>query len=121
MGHWLQWAEGFVNQNDPMRRVTDRAPIITVYYASGYGDERVLSEGFTEKKPIPAYGKEPEPPGILVSDRSWLFRYGGTNVKLELPEEAVLPFECSEDGHWARRFRVPARVLNQYLKSRTAV
>lgn len=121
MGRWLHWAEGFVDRNDPMNRVQNRAALLTVYYAAGYGDERVLSAGFVDNEPTPAYGREPEPPGILVSDHLWLFEYGGKNVALELPEEALLPFECSEDGHWARRFRVPARVLNQYLKSGTVV
>jgi hypothetical protein len=116
LGRWLQWAERYVERSDPVRRVGERKKTVTLHYAAGYNGDRVLLDGFEEPADGRVYGREPEPPGILLCDYPWVMQYGGKDVQFDVPEDAVLPFECSEDGHWARRFRVPARVLNRLLK-----
>ena len=115
LGQWLEWAQEYTEQNDPAQRVRDREATICLHYNGGFDGERVLSKSFEEPEETRAYGKDPEPPGILVSDCRWLVGYGRKDIEFEVPEDAVLPFELSEDGHWARMFRVPARVLNRYL------
>lgn len=115
LGQWLEWAQEYTERNDPAQRVMDREATICLHYNGGFEGDRVLSKGFEEPEETRSYGKDPEPPGILVSDCEWLVGYGRKDIEIEVPEDAVLPFELSEDGHWARMFRVPARVLNRYL------
>jgi hypothetical protein len=62
------------------------------------------------------HGEKPEAPGNLLSDCEWAFQYGGKDIAFDVPVDAVLPFECSQDDRWARRFRVPARVSNRILR-----
>jgi hypothetical protein len=119
LGQWLEWAHEYTEQNDPAQRVRDRGTTIGLHYNGGYDAESALSKGFEEPEEAKGYGREPEPPGILLSDCRWLVDYGRKDVEFEVPEDAVLPFELSEDGHWARMFRVPARVLNRYLLRRS--
>ena len=116
LARWLAWATRYVDKNDPVLRVRERSHTITLHFAANYGSEHVLSKGFEERESSPRYGEKPEPPGILLSDYGWIVQYGGKDIAFDVPEDAVIPFECSEDDHWARRFRVPARVLNRLLK-----
>jgi hypothetical protein len=54
---------------------------------------------------------DPDRPGY-----PWQVDYWRQVITFEVPEEAVLPFECTVDGDWVRMFRVPARVLNRHVK-----
>ncbi|MCX6544140.1 MAG: hypothetical protein NTV05_06950 [Acidobacteria bacterium] len=116
LARWLTWATGYVDKNDPVRRVREREQTITLHFAASYGSEHVLSKGFEERESSPRYGEKPIPPGILLSDYAWIVQYGGKDIAFDVPEDAVIPFECSEDDDWARMFRVPARVLNRIRK-----
>ena len=63
------------------------------------------------------------PQGILVADRALLSESGlelheAVCFEIELPDKVLLGREWVEEGHVARRFLVPAAVLNRYLRRR---
>jgi hypothetical protein len=119
LGKWLAWASDYADKSDPLRRIRERnSKILTLYY-HGYDHSRVASEGFKEPE-LTGYGNEKQKPGIELTDRPPRRTSYESGLKLELPEELVLPYEWPQESDWYWRvFRVPAAVLNRTLDSST--
>jgi hypothetical protein len=116
LGKWLAWASDYADKSDPLRRIRDRnSKILTLYY-HGYDHSRVASEGFKEPE-LTGYGNEKEKPGIELTDRPPRRTAYEHALKLDLPEDLVLPYEWAQESDWYWRvFRVPAALLNDTLE-----
>jgi hypothetical protein len=116
LGSWLAWAAQHVETSDPLRHLRNRSNrMLTVYY-HGWDRDRVRQQGFTEPTST-GDGDDKTKPGIDLTcsppRESW---YGASALKLELPEDVLLPFEWAHESSWYyRTFRVPASVLNREL------
>jgi hypothetical protein len=86
-------------------------PNLTLYYY-GYDKDSVAERGFEERTPL-AWQKEKEPSGIELMARRPRLTSWERVMKLELPEDLLLPYEWAQESDWYwRTFRVPAALLN---------
>jgi hypothetical protein len=117
LGEWLGWAERYIELVDPLERFQAREHTLKLYYSGPEFDlERVRENGFKEPDAQPAYMREkPSPPGIRLQDRPNEEGYLSKSMELDLPEDAVLPYEVTTPGNVPRVFYVPARVLNRLI------
>jgi hypothetical protein len=78
-----------------------------------FDHSRVASEGFKEPD-LTGYGNGKSKPGIELTERPPRRTLYENGLKLELPEDLVLPYEWAQESDWYWRvFRVPATLLNQ--------
>jgi hypothetical protein len=116
LGKWLAWAASYVQTSDPLRYLRKRGGrTLTVYY-HGWDHARIPESGFSEPTSS-GYGNEKTKAGVDVTcsppRETW---FGRKALKLELPEDILLPFEWAYESSWYyRTFRVPATVLNRTL------
>ncbi len=118
LGRWLEWMSDHVEGSDPLQHLRQRkGKQLTVYY-HGYDHDRVSASGFTETESAP-YSKEKVPFGIELTERPAdkdLYYGYERALKVELPEDLLLPFEWAQESDWLWRvFRVPASLLNRTL------
>lgn len=100
---------------DVLRRLRTRQPSLTLYHCvSPYASAGIVRHGFQNEGP--AYGEDQEmPASVILTDVPMEGAYGGTVcVVIEVPEEAVLPYERLPEGKTYRRFRMPAEVANRF-------
>jgi hypothetical protein len=89
--------------------------MLTLYYY-GYDRDHVQRDGFKEPEPAP-YDREKFTAGIELTARPPRTTSYEHPLKLELPENFVLPYEWAQESDWYWRvFRVPATVLNRTLR-----
>ena len=115
LGRWLAWVDDYAQGMDVLRRFRARQPSLTLYHCvSTYAAAGIVRDGFQNEGP--AYGEDQEmPPSVILTDVPMEGAYGGTVcVVIDVPEEAVLPYERLPDGKTYRRFRVPADVANRF-------
>jgi hypothetical protein len=85
-------------------------------YYHGYDHGSVPEQGFTEPGP-PMYGQEKPKPSVELTCRPPRTTAYESALKVDLPEEVVLPFEWAQESDWYWRvFRMPAAVLNSSLR-----
>lgn len=119
LAKWLSWIEEQLEGSDPLRHLRERkGGTITVYYHH-WDRDRVAERGFSDPDTeAPRFGAEKEPRGVELTCRptngsSWSETAG---LKLELPEEFLLPYEWAQNSDWLwRTFRVPADALNRAM------
>jgi len=81
---------------------------------SSWQVDTVLKTGFADAPPSYVQSDE-RPASVTFRDVPMRGAYGGTTcIAIEVPEDAVLPFESLEDHLGYRQFEVPAEVANQY-------
>lgn len=116
LGQWLAWADHYVDVSDPLRRFTERAGRITLYFSGPeYEIRRINAVGFVDP-PLTEYGPEHAPTGVTVSDERVDRGWPDAHIALEVPNREVLPHETTRPGYRPRTFCVPACVLNRLLK-----
>jgi hypothetical protein len=75
---------------------------------------------YAEGPELTGYGNEKENPGIELTEPPPRHTFYEPGLKLELPEDVVLPYEWPQESDWYWRvFRVPAALLNRTLDSST--
>jgi hypothetical protein len=93
LGKWLSWAEAYANRSDPLNRFRERkSETLTLYYY-GYDRDKVAKEGFSEPE-LTRWGNEKTKPGIELTERPPRRTAYEPALKVELPEDAVLSYEC---------------------------
>jgi hypothetical protein len=97
VGKWLAWPETYANRSDPLNRFRKRTnDLITLYY-NGYDHDHVAQQGFREPD-VTGYGNEKTKPGIELTERPPRMTAYGRALKIELPEDVVLPFEWPQES-----------------------
>jgi hypothetical protein len=115
LGRWLAWADRRAESSDPLRRLRERSGKTIALYYQGYDEQEIKERGFSEPK-LSGYGNETTKPGVKLTERPPQRTYYEHGLKLELPEDVVLPYEWIQESDWLwRAFRVPADVLNRAL------
>ena len=115
LGRWLGWAKEHVEHTDPLRRCRQRSDRILTLHYYGYDRDRVAEDGFTEPEPV-SYSSEKFRAGVELTARPPRVTSYERALKLELPEDIVLPYEWAQESDWYWRvFRVPATLLNRTL------
>lgn len=115
LGRWLAWVDDYAQSMDVLRRFRTRQPSLTLYHCvSTYAAAEIVRHGFQNDGP--AYGEDQEmPASVILTDVPMEGAYGGTVcVVIDVPEEAVLPYERLPDGKTYRRFQVPSDVANRF-------
>jgi hypothetical protein len=120
LSEWLTWAERYIRVADPMERFRKRETMLKMYFSCNESElERIREDGFSEPGLPAAYAREEQsPPGIRLKDAPGGECYYSKSMELELPEDAVLPYEVTVPGYVPRVFCVPARVLNRLIGHR---
>ena len=104
-----------MRQSDPLRHLRDRAGRTLTLYYYGYDKDSVAERGFTEPMQH-AWDKEKTPAGVELTARPPSRTSWERALRLELPEDLLLPYEWAQESDWHWRvFRVPATVLNRVM------
>jgi hypothetical protein len=113
---WLNVVERWTDIADPLTVFRAPRKTLKLYYAAaGYDLAEVRRAGFHDPEPPARYGNEKAPPpGVQLVDRP-TSTWHSESMELELPEDAVLPYEVTAPGYIPRTFFMPARVLNGIL------
>ena len=89
-----------------------RIPVVT----GGIITLNAIVSGFEETSHTQGYGREEPKSGIALTNRPPRKTAYESAMKLELPEDMVLPYEWPQESDWYWRvFRVPAALLNRIL------
>ena len=115
VGKWMSWLSNHVETSNPLRHIRQRkGGTLTLYY-HGYDHHYVRERGFTESDP-PSYSQEKTRFGVELTCQPQRVSSYEQALKIELPEEFVLPYEWARESDWLYRvFRVPAGLLNRTL------
>lgn len=120
LGQWLDWIDRYLEDIDVLRAFRDRAAALMLYHcASNWQADSILKAGFTDAPASYAQSDE-RPASVAFTDVPMRGTYGGTTcIVIEVPEDAVLPYESLErEGY--RQFAVPAEVANRYERRAVA-
>jgi hypothetical protein len=113
LGRWLAWATDHVKRSDPIASWRCRSAELVSLYYYGYDHDRIPETGFSEPE---TYGDQKVTPGIELTERPPRRSGYSTGLKVDLPEDLVLPYEWPQESDWYFRvFRVPASLLNRTL------
>lgn len=109
LGQWLDWIDGYLDDIDVLRAYRDRASVLTLYYCvSSWEVDSILKTGFADQS-------DEHPANVVLTDVPMRDEYGGTMcIVIEVPEDAVLPYESLKDHEGYRHFAVPTEVVNRY-------
>jgi hypothetical protein len=115
LGRWLNWAHEQVKQSDPLRWCRHRTGRVVTLYYYGYDSRSVDADGFSESEPTTC-GEDKTKAGIKLTDRPPQASHYERPLRVELPEDLVLPYEWIQESNWYWRvFRPPAALLNETL------
>lgn len=115
LGQWLEWVDAYLEDIDVLRMFRNRTLTLTLYHCvSRWEIDRILRAGFTDA-PASYARSEERPSSVAFTDVPMRGAYGGTAcIVIEVPQDAVLPYESTADQDGYRRFAVPAEVANRY-------
>lgn len=115
LGQWLEWVDRYLDGVDALRIFRNRTATLTLYHCVSTWDvDRVPRTGFTDA-PVSYAQSEERPSSVAFTDVPMRGAYGGTVcIVIEVPQDAVLPYESTENQDSYRRFAVPAEVANRY-------
>jgi len=85
--------------------------VLVLYHCiSNWQVESILKNGFVD-----AAQSDEHPASVVFTDVPMRGVYGGTTcIVIQVPEDAVLPFESLETDDSHRQFAVPAAVANRF-------
>jgi hypothetical protein len=116
LGKWLAWASEHAEDADPLRQhpkaewADSHALLPRLRY------DRIAERGFRE---LTGYGSEKAKPGVELTCRPPRLTSWERALKLELPEDLLLPYEWAQASDWYwRTFLAPAALLNSVLALR---
>jgi len=114
LGHWFDWASGYLQESDPLRVWRNPQPLITLYHpAYRYELQDILEKGFRDR--LPEHGEDQElPPSVLLGDVPLTRGYDSICLTVAIPESVVLPYESTTGDRPYRRFNVPAAIVKRY-------
>jgi hypothetical protein len=99
LGRWLDWAHEQVKQSDPLRWCRHRTRRVLTLYYYGYDTRSVDTNGFSESDPS-SYGEDKTKAGIKLTDRPPQASHYERPLRIELPEDLVLPYEWIQESTW---------------------
>jgi hypothetical protein len=115
IGQWLDWASAHVDHTDPVRWCRQRSGRTLTLYYYGHDRDYVQRDGFKEPEPV-TYSSEKFKVGIELTARPPRLTSYERALKVDLPEDLLLPYEWAQESDWYWRvFRMPAALLNQTL------
>jgi hypothetical protein len=115
IGRWLHWASAHVDHTDPVRWCRQRTGRTLTLYYYGYDRDYVQRDGFKEPEPV-GYTQEKVKAGVELTARPPRLASYEQGLKVELPEDLLLPYEWAQASDWYYRlFRIPAALLNRTL------
>jgi hypothetical protein len=115
LSRWLAWIDQHIDHLDVLKRFRDRQPRLTLYHClSTYSLDLVLARGF-ENEDTASDEDQEAPKSVSLTDVPMEGIYGGTVcVMVDVPEDAVLPYESVGHFREYRQFRVPAEIANRF-------
>jgi hypothetical protein len=99
LGKWLAWARAHVNETDPLRHLRQRSGGMLTLYYHAWNWDHVRQEGFQEQQSS-SYSSEKIKVGIELTCRPPRLTAYERALKVELPEDVVLPYEWAQDSDW---------------------
>lgn len=117
LGRWLDWVDRYLVQIDVLDAFRKRTSRLTLYHcASNYAVGSILKNGF-ENIAAPYGEKEELPATVPFTDVPMRGVYGNTTcITVDVPEDAVLPYESTGGRTDYRTFSLPADVANRFTR-----
>lgn len=117
LGRWLSWIDEHLDRSDVLTRFRDQRATLTLYHClSTYSRDWVLAHGFENMDPD-ADEEEESSKTVDLTDVPMEGTHGGTVcIVIDVPQDAVLPYETLSQEREYRQFLVPAKIANRFAR-----